>query len=193
MSHLNISFADRGMMPSSLFRDSESISISKSWLPSMVCVLPDPVCPYAMMHTLYLFSEHTISSIKCWKIHTASSACLNDNKHCWLHIEVKQKYIVLILAIHHAQEQYILALRATDEVVAALYWITERQQKARPSPESVGSITSRYSGNDPTLLSRRGGTRHSGGSRGGARGRSLFLDQREVKTPAPPPFFYLSV
>ena len=128
MSHLNISFADRGMMPSSLFRDSESISISKSWLPSMVCVLPDPVCPYAMMHTLYLFSEHTISSIKCWKIHTASSACLNDNKHCWLHIEVKQKYIVLILAIHHAQDQYILALRATDEVVAALYWITERQK-----------------------------------------------------------------
>ena len=87
MSHLNISFADRGMMPSSLFRDSESISISKSWLPSMVCVLPDPVCPYAMMHTLYLFSEHTISSIKCSKIHTASSACLNDNKHYWLHIE----------------------------------------------------------------------------------------------------------
>lgn len=96
MSHLNISFADRGMMPSSLFRDSESISISKSWLPSMVCVLPDPVCPYAMMHTLYLFSQHTISSIKCSKIHTASSACLNDNKHYWLHIEdiqVKQKYI----------------------------------------------------------------------------------------------------
>ena len=29
--------------------------------------------------------------------------------------------MVLILAIHHAQEQYILALRATDEVVAALY------------------------------------------------------------------------
>ena len=63
MSHLNISFADRGMMPSSLFRDSESISISKSWLPSMGCVLPDPVCPYAMMHTYNLFSEHTISLI----------------------------------------------------------------------------------------------------------------------------------
>ena len=27
----------------------------------------------------------------------------------------------LILAIHHAQDQIILALRATDEVVAALY------------------------------------------------------------------------
>ena len=100
MSHLNISFADRGMMPSSLFRNSESISISKSWLPSMVCVLPDPVCPYAMMHTLYLFSEHTISSIKCSKIHTASSACLNDNKHYWLHIEdiqVKQKYVYVVV------------------------------------------------------------------------------------------------
>ena len=160
MSHLNISFADRGMMPSSLFRDSESISISKSWLPSMVCVLPDPVCPYAMMHTLYLFSEHTISSIKCWKIHTASSACLNDNKHCWLHIEEIQ-VLVLILAIRHAQDKIILALRATDEVVAALYWVATRQEKARPSPESVGSITSRYSGNDPTLHSRREGTRQT--------------------------------
>ena len=28
---------------------------------------------------------------------------------------------ILILAIHHAQDQIILALRATDEVVAALY------------------------------------------------------------------------
>ena len=69
------------MMPSSLSRDSESISISKSWLPSMGCVLPDPVCQYVMINTLYLFSEHTISIIinnKCSKIYTASSACLND-------------------------------------------------------------------------------------------------------------------
>ena len=74
----------------------------------MVCVLPDPVCPYAMMHTLYLFSEHTISSIKCSKIHTR---IFNLNKNIYF----------LILAIHHAQDQIILALRATDEVVAALY------------------------------------------------------------------------
>ena len=67
----------------------------------------------------------------------------------------------LILAIHLAQDQIILALLATDEVVAALYWVATRQEKARPSPESVGSITSRYSGNDPTLHSRRGGTRQT--------------------------------
>ena len=81
----------------------------------------------------------------------------------------------LILAIHHAQEQITLALRATDEVVAALDWVAERQEKARPSPDSVGLITSRYSENDPTLLSRRGGTRHSGRSRGGARGAVLIF------------------
>jgi len=59
------------------------------------------------------FSGHEIKIlvvvvVKCSKIHTASSACLNDNNF-------------LILAIHHAQDQIILALRATDEVVAALY------------------------------------------------------------------------
>ena len=67
----------------------------------------------------------------------------------------------LILAIHLAQDQIILALLATDEVVAALYRVATRQEKARPSPESVGSITSRYSENDPTLHSRRGGTRQT--------------------------------
>ena len=107
------------------------------------------------------------------------------------------------MAIHHAQDQIILALRATDEVVAALYWVAERQEKARPSPDSVGSITSRYSGNDPTLLSRRGGTRHSGGSRRGARGAVLiFRPSRGPKSrknsfgghppPPPPPLFFLS-
>ena len=159
------------MMPSSLFRDSESISISKSWLPSMGCVLPDPVCPYAMINTLYLFSEHTISIIinnKCSKIYTASSACLNDwttNTIDFIFriFKLNKNIFFCILAIHHTQDQIILALRGTDhdEVVAALYLVATRQEKARPSPESVGSITSRYSGNDPTLHSRRGGTRQT--------------------------------
>ena len=152
--------------------------------------------------TRYTCSANTQSVQLSVRRFTRHQARLNDNKHCWLHIEVKQKYIVLILAIHHAQDQIILALRATDEVVGALYWVAERQEKARPSPESVGSITSRYSGNDPTLLSRRGGTRHSGGSRGGTRGavegraerpeepKKFFL---ETTPPPPQPLFYLSV
>ena len=131
----------------------------------------DPVCPYAMINTLYLFSEHTISIIinnKCSKIYTASSACLNDwttNTIDFIFriFKLNKNIFFCILAIHHTQDQIILALRATDhdEVVAALYLVATRQEKARPSPESVGSITSRYSGNDPTLHSRRGGTRQT--------------------------------
>ena len=105
---------------------------------------------------------------KCSKIYTASSACLNDwttNTIDFIFriFKLNKNIFFCILAIHHTQDQIILALRVTDhdEVVAALYLVATRQEKARPSPESVGSITSRYSGNDPTLHSRRGGTRQT--------------------------------
>ena len=44
-----------GMIPASELDSSQfSVSLEPSWLPIMVYDFPDPVCPYAKMHALYL-------------------------------------------------------------------------------------------------------------------------------------------